>query len=90
MWNYIWPICMVVLANVGYNIVTKSTPTEANALLSLTVTYLTAALFSFILYRILGRGQTLSIEFSWAYVSLLWNSATSMFTAPDGRSIPLP
>lgn len=64
MWNYIWPICMVVLANVGYNIVTKSTPSEANALLSLTVTYLTAALFSFILYRFLGRGQTLSFEFS--------------------------
>lgn len=55
---------MVILANVGYNIVTKSTPSEANALLSLTVTYLTAALFSFILYWLLGRGQHLSVEIS--------------------------
>lgn len=64
MWNYIWPICMVVLANVAYNIITKSTPAQANALLSLTVTYLTAALCAFILYLLQGGHMKLSGEFA--------------------------
>ena len=64
MWNYIWPICMVVLANVAYNIITKSTPAQTNAFLSLTVTYLTAALCTFILYLIQGGHMKLSEEFT--------------------------
>lgn len=62
MWNYIWPICMVVLANVAYNIITKSTPAQANALLSLTMTYLTAAFCSFVLYLFQGGSIKLSEE----------------------------
>ena len=50
MWNYIWPIGLVVLANVFYNITTKSTPSDANAFLSLTITYIVAAVCSFTLY----------------------------------------
>ncbi len=64
MWNYIWPICLVVLANVAYNIITKSTPVQANALFSLTITYLTAALCAFILYLVQGGHMKLSVEFS--------------------------
>ena len=43
MWSMIWPLAMVVLSNCLYNICTKSTPQNANAFLSLTVTYLIAA-----------------------------------------------
>lgn len=50
MWNMIWPVGLVVLANVLYNICTKSTPTEANAFLSLTITYLVAAGVSALLF----------------------------------------
>lgn len=50
MFSYIWPIGLVILANVFYNIITKSTPHSANAFLSLTVTYVVAAICSFILY----------------------------------------
>lgn len=64
MWNYIWPIFMVVLANVAYNIITKSTPAQANALFSLTVTYLTAAFCSFVLYFLQGGSLKLSEEFA--------------------------
>lgn len=50
MWNMIWPVGLVVLANVLYNICTKSTPAEANAFLSLTITYLVAAGVSALLF----------------------------------------
>ncbi|MGI6180690.1 MAG: EamA family transporter [Agathobaculum sp.] len=50
MWNMFWPIALVVLSNIMYNICTKSTPAGANAFLSLGVTYLTAAALSLLLY----------------------------------------
>lgn len=59
MWRMIWPIALVVMCNVFYNIVTKSTPQDSNALLSLTVTYLVAAVSSFALYWLSGERQGL-------------------------------
>lgn len=50
MLSYIWPIALVVISNVLYNIITKSTPTNSNALLSLTISYLAAAVCSFVLF----------------------------------------
>lgn len=69
MWNYIWPIGLVVLANVFYNIITKSTPSDANAFLSLSVTYIVAAVCSFAIYLFQG-GQKLSEAFG----KLNWTS----------------
>ena len=43
MWNFIWPIAVIVASTTIYNICTKSIPQEANALIALCVTYLTAA-----------------------------------------------
>jgi uncharacterized membrane protein len=63
MWNYIWPIVLVVLANVFYHIIAKSTPSGTNAFLSLTITYLIAAVCSFLLYLFQGS-QKLSDELS--------------------------
>ena len=43
MWNMIWPVGLVVVANTFYNICTKATPADANPFLSLVVTYLIGA-----------------------------------------------
>jgi hypothetical protein len=54
MWYYIWPIILVIASNVFYNICTKSTPLGANPLVSLSVTYLVAALATGLLYFFTG------------------------------------
>lgn len=46
---YYLPIILIVTANVFYNICTKSTPATVNPFLSLLITYLVAALLTFIL-----------------------------------------
>ena len=71
MFSYIWPIALVVFANIIYNIATKSTPSEANAFLSLVVTYCVAALCALVMYFIQGGHQKLSVEFS----KLNWTAA---------------
>ena len=43
MWNYIWPILLVIGSNTVYNICAKSTPAEANSFVSLSITYLVGA-----------------------------------------------
>ena len=64
MLSYIWPIALVVFANVIYNVATKSTPSQTHAFLSLAVTYSVAAVCSFVLYLLQGGHQKLSIELS--------------------------
>ena len=59
MVHHFWPILVVVLANVVYNISTKFTPPAANAFLSLAVTYLVAAVCSILLYLTQGEHQKL-------------------------------
>ncbi len=54
---YIWPIALVVFANVMYQICAKSMPVDINPLAALTVTYMVAFLSSGILYFALGRGS---------------------------------
>ena len=69
MVQQLWPVALVVLANCVYNITTKSTPSQANAFASLTVTYLTAAAASLALL-LAGRGGGALGEFS----SLNWTA----------------
>ena len=64
MWNMIWPIALVVLSNTLYNICTKSTPSEANAFLSLAVTYLCAAAGCMILFFLNKERGSLTAELS--------------------------
>lgn len=69
MFNYIWPIMLVVLSNVIYQVCAKSVPGSISPFASLTVTYLIAALFSGILFFIMGRHESLIGEFgklNWA------------------------
>ena len=54
---YIWPIALVVFANIMYQICAKSMPAGINPLAALTVTYMMACLTSGILYFVLNRGS---------------------------------
>ncbi|MBR6331682.1 MAG: EamA family transporter [Dehalococcoidales bacterium] len=61
---YIWPIALVIFSNVIYHICSKSTPQDIDPFASLTVTYLVAAIISFILYFFLGKDNNLIHEYS--------------------------
>ena len=64
MFSYVWPIALVVLSNVVYQICAKSVPEGMNPFASLTVTYLIGAIASAILYYVLGSEGNLIKEYS--------------------------
>ena len=69
MFNYLWPIVLVVLSNTIYQICAKSVPKEMNPFASLTVTYLIGAVASAIMYFVLGKNGNLIKEYgklNWA------------------------
>lgn len=69
MFAYIWPIALVVLSNVVYQICAKSVPDSMNPFASLTVTYLVGAAVSAVLFFALGSGGDLLKEYgklNWA------------------------
>lgn len=73
MWNYIWPLGLVVLSNVMYQICAKSVPTDINPFASLIVTYLVGALIAAIFYFSMNKGGNLLGEFrhvNWAPIAL--------------------
>lgn len=63
MFSYIWPIALVVLSNVVYQICAKSVPEGINPLASLTVTYLVGAVTSGILFFALNKDGSLLREY---------------------------
>lgn len=64
MFKYIWPIALVVLSNVFYQICAKSVPEKMNPLASLTITYMIGAVASFILYYVLNKDANIIHEYS--------------------------
>lgn len=64
MFSYVWPIALVVLSNIIYQICAKSLPSEINPLASLTITYLVAAASSAILYFALTKNPDIIHEYS--------------------------
>ena len=62
MFSYVWPIALVVTANIVYLICAKSVPDKMNPFASLTVTYLIGAVISGILYFTVGKGENLIKE----------------------------
>ena len=64
MFNYFWPVLMIVGANVCYHITAKSMPEGINPLASLTITYAIAALVSTVLYFITSPVRNLIIEYT--------------------------
>ncbi len=73
MFSYIWPIALAILSNVLYHICAKTTPEGVHPFASLTVTYLTGAILSAILYYVLAPQANLVKECSrlnWAPFAL--------------------
>ena len=69
MFSYVWPVALVVLSNVIYQICAKSLPAEMNPLASMTVTYLVGAVCSFALYFALNKDGNIIREYkrlNWA------------------------
>lgn len=64
MFSYVWPILLVVLANVVYQICAKSVPDNVNPLASLTVTYTVGAICSAVLYFVLNKQTDFFKEFT--------------------------
>ena len=73
MFAYIWPLALVVLSNIVYQVCTKSVPNTMNPLASVTVTYLVGAVVSAVLYYTLNKGGSLIREYAqlnWAPIGL--------------------
>ena len=69
MFLYWWPIALIVLSNVVYQICAKSVPEGMNPLASLTVTYFVGTIVSGALYFALNRDGNLFREYeqlNWA------------------------
>ena len=64
MWPMLYPIMMIVLSNVMYNICQKSTPGNVNPFAALTVTYGIAAAVSFVLLMVTTKGKYSAAEFT--------------------------
>ena len=64
MFNYVWPIALVVFSNVIYQICAKSVPNSMNPFASLTVTYTVGAIFSVVMYYVFNRHGNLLNEYS--------------------------
>ena len=69
MFSYVWPIALVVLSNIFYQICTKSVPRGMDPLASLTVTYLVGVGLSAVLFKGMSHGGSLLREYgklNWA------------------------
>lgn len=64
MVKMVFPVVLIVFSNVFYNLSTKFTPSQANSFLSLTVTYMTAALLSFVSFILTSNTKNMAVEFS--------------------------
>ena len=73
MWNMIWPIGMVVIANTMYNICAKSAPVGTNAFMGLFVTYVISAAASLLLFLLTQHESGFFAELkkiNWSYIVL--------------------
>ena len=69
MFSYVWPLGLVILSNVFYQICAKAVPEKMNPFASLTITYVTGAIASLIMYFVLGKDGNLIQEYhktNWA------------------------
>jgi len=64
VFNLVWPISLVIISNVFYQICAKSVPNNMNAFASLTITYLVGAVICLILYYTIGKGTNILSEIS--------------------------
>jgi len=73
MWNMIWPIGTVVIANTMYNICAKSAPVGTNAFMGLFVTYVISAAATLVLFFVTQHEGGFLAELrkiNWSYIVL--------------------
>ena len=73
MFSYIWPIALVIISNIAYQICAKSVPKDIDPFASLIITYLVGAAASAVLYFALGHDGNLvneSRKLNWAPIVL--------------------
>ena len=61
---FVWPIALVIVSNIVYQVCAKSVPGDMNPLASLTVTYAVGAVASGVLYYALNRDANLLREYA--------------------------
>jgi len=69
MFNYIWPVALIVLSDTFYSICTKSSPADMNPMAALTVTYFIGMVGSLAMFFILSKDGSLMAEYrklNWA------------------------
>ncbi|MDO4173856.1 MAG: EamA family transporter [Eubacteriales bacterium] len=62
--QYIWPIALVVVSNIIYQICAKSVPKNMDAMASMTITYLVGAFCSAVMYFVMNKNGNLFQEYS--------------------------
>ncbi|HWQ77956.1 MAG TPA: EamA family transporter [Anaerovoracaceae bacterium] len=72
--NPLYPtILLIVLSTVLYHVLQKATPIQVNPMISLFITYITAAVLCLVLFPFFGKGTALSEQLhkvNWASVAL--------------------
>ena len=69
----VWPIALIVIANVLYQISAKDVPKEMDAMASMTITYLVGTICSAIMFFVMNRNGNLLHEYAktnWAPIFL--------------------
>lgn len=61
--SMIWPIALVVLSNIIYQVCAKSVPKEMNTMATMTITYLVGAVCSAIVFFLTNKDSNLLQEF---------------------------
>lgn len=61
MQSYLWPVGLVVLSNIFYQISAKGIPANLDPFASLTLVYVIAAVVSLVLFYLLGNGDGIGI-----------------------------
>lgn len=62
MFNYCWPIMLVILSNVVYQICAKSIPNNVNPFASLTITYIVSAICSALIFFFTSKRMNIITE----------------------------
>lgn len=71
--SMIWPIALVVLSNVVYQICAKGVPKDMDAMASMTITYIVGTICSGVMFFVMNRHGNLLQEYSkmnWAPIFL--------------------
>ena len=62
--SMVWPIALIVFANVLYQICAKDVPKEMDTMASMTITYLVGTICSAIMFFVMNRNGNLLHEYA--------------------------